>query len=78
VTSIEYISILWRRDTCKGNKRSKTKGEGKKRTTKITYCSITKEWVTKHVTNRNERIDLLQLGLQLLGTLEIVCTKVSK
>jgi hemerythrin len=59
-------------------REAKQKEREKKRTTKVTYCSITKEWVAKHVTNRNERIDLLQLGLQLLGTLEIVCTKVSK
>jgi hypothetical protein len=54
--------------------REEKQKEREKETTKITYCLIMKEWVAKHATNK----DLLQLGLQLLGMLEIVCTKVSK
>ncbi len=38
----------------KQNKRS-----GEKRTTKVTYCLITKEWVAKHATNRYERITFI-------------------
>ncbi len=59
-------------------REAKQKEWGKKKTTKVTYCLITKEWVAKHATNRDEGITFIATWLQLLRTLKIVCTKVSK